>query len=205
MTFGMALPAEWLAFAGLLAATLGALAYLPYLRDTLKGQTRPHRATWLIWAVLSSISTASQAYEGAGASLWFSGVQSMGTIAVFLLSIRLGMGSYLGRSDVPVLAGALAGLMLWALTDSAVYALGLSIGISALGGVATVAKSYRAPGTETLSCWYANLCASGLAILAVGQLSWVFLAYPVYLFGLYAAIITAIRLGRLQDAHRLRA
>ncbi|KNG92274.1 hypothetical protein [Pseudaestuariivita atlantica] len=196
MTFGTILPADWVVLMGLTAAALGTLAYLPYLRDTLRGDTRPHRATWLIWAVLSSISTVSQAYEGATSSLWFSGVQSGGTIIVFLLSIRMGMGSYLSRADALTLLAAVCGLGLWYATEDAVYALTISISISALGGVATVLKSYREPGTETLSCWYLNLAAAGIAVIVVGEVNWVLLAYPAYLFGLYTAIITAILAGR---------
>ena len=41
---------------GLLSAALSVLAYAPYMRDTIFGQTRPHRACWFIWSVLATIS-----------------------------------------------------------------------------------------------------------------------------------------------------
>ena len=58
---------------GIIACVLSVVAFLPYIRDTISGNTRPERASWLIWSVLSTISFFSQVYEGAGISLLFSG------------------------------------------------------------------------------------------------------------------------------------
>jgi hypothetical protein len=41
-----------LAAAALLAALLAVIDTVPYVRDILRGTTRPQRATWLIWSVL---------------------------------------------------------------------------------------------------------------------------------------------------------
>src|SRR5262249_23983139 len=38
---------------GLLAGALGIFDTLPYIRDTVRGATRPHRGTWLIWGMLA--------------------------------------------------------------------------------------------------------------------------------------------------------
>jgi hypothetical protein len=37
---------------GLLAGVVGIADTIPYVRDTVRGSTRPHRGTWLIWSVL---------------------------------------------------------------------------------------------------------------------------------------------------------
>ena len=136
---------EPLFICGIIAGALSVFAYLPYIADTLKGLTQPQRSTWMIWSILSSMSFFSQLAEGATDSLWFSGVQASGTIIVSLLSVRFGTGNFLSRADSFILTGATLGLCLWYATDSAVYALAISIGISTLGGILTVAKAYRAP------------------------------------------------------------
>jgi hypothetical protein len=38
---------------GLLAGAVGIFDTIPYIRDTLRGATRPHRGTWLIWGLLA--------------------------------------------------------------------------------------------------------------------------------------------------------
>ncbi len=189
-------PARFLLCLGVLSGVLSTFAYLPYIRDTIARRTQPQRASWLIWSILGSIAFFSQVYEGAGSSLWFAGVQVSGTIAVFLLSIRLGVGGFLKRSDCAVLAAAALGLVLWYFTEDAVYALAITISISLLGGGITVAKAYLAPESETMTTWFLSFVASACAIASVGAVEPVLLAYPVYLFILNGAIVLAILLGR---------
>lgn len=190
-----------LTFAGILSGVLSTFAYLPYIVDTIRGRTQPQRASWLIWSALGSIAFFSQVFEGAEQSLWFAGAQMSGTLIVFLLSILVGVGAYLSRRDVLVLLAASVGLVLWYFTDTAIYALAITICISLLGGTVTVAKAYRNPDSETLVTWATSCVASVFAILAVGRLDWVLMAYPLYLFALNGAIVVAILMGRAFD-HR---
>lgn len=192
-----------LASFGLLSAILTTFAYLPYVRDTLRGKTQPQRASWLIWSILGTIALCSQAFEGATHSMWFAGTQVGGTVLVFLLAIRRGVGGFLSRRDRLVLVMAAGGLVAWYFTETAIYALAITISISLLGGLVTVAKAYRAPSSETLSTWALSLLASICAILAVGELNWVLLAYPLYLLTLNGAIILAIATGRMSARARL--
>ena len=179
-----------------LSAALSIAAYLPYIGDTLRGRTRPQRASWLIWSVLGSIAFASQLYEGAQGTLWFAGAQVSGTITVFVLSLWRGKGELLSPVDVLALGVAAIGLVLWHLTDTAAYALAITISISMLGGVLTILKTYRDPGSETTITWILSFCASVCTIAAAGTVNPVILAYPVYLLVLNGGIILAIMLGR---------
>lgn len=191
-------PAAW----GLLSALLCFFAFLPYLRDTLFRTTRPQRASWLIWSVLSSIAFAAQVYEGASASLWFAGAQVAGTVNVFAASIFRGTGGITSRRDCAVLSVAGIGLVLWYFTDTAAYALAITIAISLLGGTVTVAKAYARPESETGVTWLLSLFGSITAMFAVGTPDPVLLAYPVYLFVLNGAILVAMALGQSVDRAR---
>ncbi|MEL7012179.1 MAG: hypothetical protein AAFO72_02750 [Pseudomonadota bacterium] len=181
---------------GIVSAALSTWAFCPYILNTLRGRTKPQRASWLIWSVLSSIAFVLQIYEGAIESAWFVGSQAFGTVTVFLLSLRYGSGNLLGRQDAAVLIVALMGLIAWKLTDTPAYALAIIIGISALGGSVTVTKSYRFPSSETLTTWVLFAVASFLAVIPVQTAGWMLLAYPLYLFVLYTAIVLAILFGQ---------
>jgi len=181
---------------GIASGILSSFAYIPYIVDTIRRRTQPQRASWLIWSVLGSVAFVSQVYEGATDSLWFAGVQVSGTLLVFVLSIWVGIGSYLSRTDYLILFTALMGLVLWYFTDTAAYMLAITISISLLGGVPTVTKAYRDPDSETLITWIASLIASVCALLSVGKVNLIILAYPLYLFTLYLAFVTAILAGR---------
>ncbi|MEM1237226.1 MAG: hypothetical protein AAGI10_09670 [Pseudomonadota bacterium] len=142
---------------------------------------------------------ASQIAEGATSSLFFAGAQCCGTLTIFLLSISRGAGSYLKGCDGAVLAAAAFGLVLWYVTDSAVWALGISCGISLLGGMITVIKAYRVPTSETASFWVLSFLASIMAVGSVGTLDPVLLVYPAYLFTLKAAILIALVMGYARE------
>ena len=184
---------------GIASGVLSVFAFLPYILDTIARRTEPQRASWLIWAVLGSIAFMSQVFEGATSSLWFAGVQVASTIIILVLSIWVGTGKFLGKSDYMILVAASIGLLLWYFTDNAAYALAITISISLLGGMATIVKAYRDPESETLITWVVSLVASVCAILSVGVVDPTLLAYPLYLFTLYLGFIVAIVLGRARD------
>ncbi len=191
---------SWLMWFGLTSAVLSTFAYLPYIIDTIARRTQPQRASWLIWSVLSGIAFFSQLYEGANLSLWFAGVQASGTMVVFILSIGQGVGGFLKKTDCLVLAAAAIGLLLWYLTESAAYALGITISISLLGGSVTVLKAYKDPDSETMQTWFLSMIASALALFSVGHIDWVLMAYPLYLLVLNTAIVVAMIAGRSKSA-----
>lgn len=179
-----------------MACILSVLAFLPYIRDTLRGGSRPERASWLIWSVLSTISFFSQLHEGARYSLMFAGSQVAITVTVFLLSIKLGHGRYFTDLNRLLYAIALIGLITSLVSDSAIYALAVAIAISLMGGIKTVCKAFRNPHTETVLSWFVALIASVFGAMSVGSLDPVLLAYPLYLVAVYASIIAAIIAGR---------
>jgi hypothetical protein len=72
---------------GVLAGGIGIADTIPYVRDTLRGATRPHRGTWLIWGVLAVVVCLSQYADGASWSLVMAAVQGVLTSVIFLLSI----------------------------------------------------------------------------------------------------------------------
>jgi hypothetical protein len=51
---------EITAVLGILSGGVGVADTIPYVRDVLRGATRPHRGTWLIWGVLAVVVTLSQ-------------------------------------------------------------------------------------------------------------------------------------------------
>ncbi|WP_162798434.1 hypothetical protein [Sulfitobacter sp. SK012] len=129
-------------------------------------------------------------------SLWFAATQVGGTVLIFLLSITRGTGRCLQGGDCWVLVLAGIGLALWSITENAGYALAITIAISLIGGSVTVTKALRDPSSETMATWVCSLLAAVLAMLSVGRVDWVLLAYPFYLFALSGAIVVAMIRGR---------
>ena len=49
-----------------LGTAIGALGTSVYLRDTLRGTTKPNRVTWLLWAVAPLLAATVEFKEGVG-------------------------------------------------------------------------------------------------------------------------------------------
>ena len=62
---------------GLLAGLVAVADPIPYIRDTVRGRTRPHRGTWLIWSVLAIVAFLAQYADGAAWSLPMVGVLAL--------------------------------------------------------------------------------------------------------------------------------
>ncbi len=182
---------------GVLAGLISLTAFPPYIFDMFKGTTRPERASWFIWTVLSIIAFTTQIAEGARWSLILIGVQTFGITLTFLLSLKFGYGG-LKKRDIVSLIVASFGLVLWGITNQPILALVLVIIIDIAGAWLTVYKAYRDPESETEITWWLDSVASSLGVIAVGAITPSLLLYPGYLVLANFSVVVGIRLGRMR-------
>ena len=164
---------------GVLAAVVGVVDTVPYVRDILRGATRPHRGTWLIWGVLAVVVCLSQRADGASWSLVMAGAQVVLTGLVFVLAIRMGEGG-VSRTDALLIAIAGGGLAGWLLVEEPIVATACVIAADIIAAAMMVPKVYRDPGSETLVTFALASAGGALAAGAVGMVDVSLLAYPIY-------------------------
>ncbi len=170
---------ELVAVLGVSAGAIGIADTIPYVRDTLRGVTRPHRGTWLIWGVLAVVVCLSQYADGASWSLIMAAVQAVLTSLIFVLSIRRGEGG-LSPAELVMIAIASAGVVGWIVADEPLVATACVIAADVLGAAMMVPKTYRDPESETLVTFAFASLGGALAAGAVGALDVSLLLYPVY-------------------------
>lgn len=187
---------------GYISATLSIVMIIPYVRDIFRKVTQPERASWLIWTVLGFIAFFSQWAKGAADSLWLTAGQTISVLVIFLLSIKYGVGGLTNR-DIKALVAAGLGIILWWATNEPLYALLIVIGIDCIGSYLTMIKSYEEPESETLSTWVISGTSGIFGALAVGALSPVLLAYPVYIVIANYTIVVALFLGKKKLKYKL--
>ena len=180
---------------GYISAILSIVMIAPYVRDIFTKYTKPERASWFIWTVLTSIAFFSQLARGATDSLWLTGGQTLAVLVVFILSLKYGVGGFT-RRDISALVGAAIGLIVWYFTQEAAYALVITIIVDAVGTLLTVIKSYQEPETETISTFVISGTSGIFGALAVGSWSVILLAYPLYLVIANYSIVISILLGK---------
>ncbi len=185
------------AMAGLSAALVSAADTAPYVRDTLRGSTVPHRGTWLVWSVLGVIAVESQRADGARWSLVPLVIQAGGTLLVLVLAVRLGTGGLTG-SDVGLIAVAAVGVVGWATIHEPVVATGCVILADLVAALMMLPKTWRDPHSETQTTFVLAALSGALAVASVGSPSVRLLAYPAY-FTLVNALLAWV------IAHRRRA
>jgi hypothetical protein len=181
---------------GVLAGLVGVADTIPYVRDTLRGTTRPHRGAWLIWGTLAVVVCLSQRADGASWSLVMTASQAVLTSLVFVLAIRWGEGGA-SASEAITIGLAAGGVAVWILADQPVIATSGVIAADLLAAVMVIPKIYRDPQSETLSTYVLASVCGALAAGAVWTLDVSLLIYPVYYCVVNAWFSTVIRCRRV--------
>ncbi len=192
-----------IALAGIAAAVISLIDPVPYVRDILRGATRPHRGTWLIWSALGATAFASQLADGATWSLALVGVQTVMMALILVLSIRFGMGGA-SAADLSLIALAGLGIAGWAISSQPVVATLFVVVADLVGLAMMVPKTWRNPWSETAPT-YVLASASGVCgAVAVGDLDASLLLYPSY-FALGNGALAALILHRRRCRSALSA
>jgi hypothetical protein len=180
-----------LALVALIGTVISLFDAAPYIRDTLRGSTRPHRGTWLIWMSLSWIVLASNRADGAVWSILPLAAQALQNCAIFFLSIRRGEGG-VDPLDRVMLALAGVGVAGWFVFTDPTFATLAVILADVMGAIMMLPKAWRDPSSETTSTFVLSSLVGLCALAAVGSLAFALVIYPVYYImvnGIIAAVL----------------
>jgi hypothetical protein len=176
---------------GVLAGLAAVVNTIPYIRDIVRGTTRPHRGTWFVWAVLAIVVYGSQRADGASWSLIMAGAQALLTTLVFVLAVRRGEGG-LSATEAAFTAMAAVGVIGWLVADEPIVATASVVAADLVAAAMMAPKTYRDPGSETLVSFALASVGGALAAGAVGTASLALLMYPIYFCVVNAAIALLI-------------
>jgi len=174
-------------------ATLQFLGGLAYIKGTLRGETKPNRVTWFLWAVAPFIGTAAALSDGVGWAILPVFMAGFVPMLVFISSF-VNKNAYwkLGRFDYTCGAFSVLALILWVITQQPIVAILFAIIADGFAALPTLVKSWSYPETE--SPWvYAATVFSSFAGLLVIQI-WIFseYAFPLYLIVINLVILLSI-------------
>ncbi|QVL46439.1 MAG: hypothetical protein KFB94_04965 [Methylophilaceae bacterium] len=134
----------------IIAIGLTLLAFVPYITGILKGITKPHVFSWIIWGSTTFIVFLAQLEGHAGIGAWPIGVSGAMTVLVAFLA-------YLKRSDITItkkdwlfFGVAMSALPLWYLMSDPLWAVVMLTLVDTLGFAPTARKVYHAPYSEPI-------------------------------------------------------
>ncbi|MBZ5535045.1 MAG: hypothetical protein LAO31_03740 [Acidobacteriia bacterium] len=189
--------------AGRVAGLFSLAAFVPYILSTLRGRTKPNRATWWIWTVVGSLLAVSYYASGARPTLWVALSYVLGPLITAILSFRYGVGGWT-RFDRGCMLGAGVGALLWWAFSSPLIALLINLGIDFLGALPTLFKAYSDPGGEDSLAWSLFLLGNTLNLFAIDQWRFSIVVYPAYMFLLSALILLLLTSRRRVKQDLLR-
>lgn len=166
---------------GILGGGCSVVAITYYVSSILRKETKPNRASWIIWNVTNIILLASYFAVGARSTIFLPIVYFINGLIVLILSFRYGI-YFWSRLDYVSLFIAGLSLIIWFLTKNPLTALLMNLTMDAVAYLPTIKKSYLDPDSESHIAWFFIFLGACLNLLAIDSLSFGVLIYPIVMF-----------------------
>ena len=186
-------------FLGIISVVLGAVAFLPYLKDTLHGKTIPHVYTWFTWGTISLTAFALQISAGAGPGAWVTATAALMAFVVFALSLK-NAEKQITKIDTIFFSSAFIALFLWLIAKQPIASSVVLVSVGLLGFFPTLRKSWNDPFSETMSLYSINAIRHLLSFFALTSYTFLSWFFPVA-WGLMNGIFVLILLLRRHSLH----
>jgi hypothetical protein len=168
------------AIAAFLSTALAIYCTFPYVLAILKGKTKPHQFSWLIFSIMNGIVLFSQYFAGGRESVLISLIFFLGSIVVFLLSLKYGLHDS-SRWDRVLFVFALCTIVIWLITKSNDVAIWLTLIIDLAATSMTILKIKNQPDSEDPIPWIIASVAYVFTILTlVGKPLSILYVRPLY-------------------------
>ena len=181
-------------------AVIGSLGGLYYLFETVVGKTQPNRITWLLWGIFPMVIFVAQRAQGVEGLSWASFVAGFTPLLIVAASFVNERAYWKSEPrDYYLMAAAILGIVLWAVTDNPNLALLFSLLADILASIPTLIKSYRHPRSESWIAYAVSAFGFGVSLLSVQTFDFQNAAFVAYLFLLNGALAVLASRSREQE------
>lgn len=173
------------------ATIISFIGYLPYIRDVLKGTTKPHLFTWLIWTLLTGIAFLAQVAGGGGTGAYVTAFSTIMCLIIAVLAFPRGEKN-ITRLDWACFIAALFGIVLWQLTGDPLLAVIIVVATDTVAFVPTFRKAFWKPREETAIMYALDTIRFILAIIALESFSvttWLYPAAVAFTDGIFVIFV----------------
>lgn len=179
---------------GISAGILGITGYIPYIISIFRRQTKPNKATWIIWTIVGGLLAFSYMAEGDAHAIWLPLGYFIGPLIVAILSFKYGYSEWVKLDKICLVAAGIS-IIPWVLSSNATFTLLINVLIDTTGALPTLAKTFREPETEDGVAWGIFFIANTSQLFAIT--TWNIAAlYPIYLFFLAGSMVAFIVRGK---------
>lgn len=161
-----------------LAVGLTFYAFLPYIHSILRGRTRPHFFSWLIWGITTFVVFFAQLAGNAGIGAWPIGISGLITIYIAALAWIKRTDTEFTPTDRAFLTAALSALPVWFFTSDPLWAVVVLTAVDILGFGPTVRKAFYHPHEEKIGFFLLFALRNALVLLALERYSLTTVLFP---------------------------
>lgn len=183
-----------------LSTALALYCTIPYIIAIIKGKTKPHQLSWLVFVIMNTIVFCSQFLAGGRQSVIISFIFVVGSLAVFLLSLKYGVRDT-SKLDRLLFGFALATIVVWFLTRDNAVAIWLTLLIDVFATSMMMLKIRVEPHSEDPVPWMIATAAYVFTVLTLaGQPLSILYVRPLYGLACDAALVAFIYYSRKKRA-----
>lgn len=187
-----------------IAALISICNFSYYVVGILKGKTKPHMYTWLIWSVVAFTVAAGQIVDGAGAGAMVAVIAVLNCLIVAFLSISRGSKD-ITKSDKLCLFICAVALVLWPITNSPLWSILIVTIIDLIGYIPTIRKSYNAPHEESIYIFSIFVVTCSLGLLALHNYTLITMVYLIAMNVANTFMVTILLIRRKQLGYKVFA
>lgn len=164
-----------------------------YIRSMMRGEAKPNRVSWAIWALGPIIGVWLQWKVESGLYLLPVFMAGFNPIIVVVASFLIKKGYWeIKKFDVYCGILAILSLFLWATTQNLFLSIAFAIASDLLAGIPTLYKSWKYPESENPSAYIGGGIANILGLSIIKDYNFSTLSFGLYLVILNVVIVLGI-------------
>jgi hypothetical protein len=177
-----------------LGALINLQGSLSYVVATLKGETKPNRVTWFLWALAPLVAFSAEIGQGVGVQSLMTFMVGFGPLMIFIASF-INKKSFWNITRLDIVCGVLSvlALVLWWITRSGDVAIIFSILADIAAGIPTLLKAYGKPETENAGVFRNGALSAAITLLTIKNWTIGHYAFPLYIFVICLILYSLIR------------
>lgn len=186
---------QYLVFVGAAVNLFGAFFYI---KETIRGNTKPNRVTWLLWSIAPLIATIAALADGVRLSVLPVFMSGFVPLLIFIFSF-VNRNSYWQLEKFDYLCGlfSVLALIFWGITKNPAIAIIFAIASDGSAALPTLVKAWKYPETETGTPYMTGLFSALTSFTAIKVWNFSYYAFPIYLVIVCTLLILAVYRNRI--------
>jgi len=187
---------------GWISLIIAVVSYVPYMVSIVRGKTKPHAFSWIVWTIVLGITFAAQYADLAGPGAWATGVSAALCLPICIMALIWGERN-ITRGDWASFLGALMAIPLWIFTKDAFWAVLLVTFIDGVAYFPTIRKSWTKPNEELAFKYVLTVMKFVFSLVALENISFITTLYPIVSI-LLEAVVVGVLISRRATLSRLQ-